>query len=33
MIADRKKHLSDTTIIAHHVGYPYMFSKATLIVP
>ena len=33
MIAIRKKHLPDTTIIAHHLRYPYMFSKATLIVP
>ncbi len=32
MIAVQKNYTPDTTIIAHHPGYPYMFSKAMLIV-
>ena len=32
MIAVQKKYTTDTTIIAHHPGYPYMFSTAMLIV-
>tara|TARA_R110002110_G_scaffold165698_1_gene366013 strand:+ start:61 stop:162 length:102 start_codon:yes stop_codon:yes gene_type:complete len=33
MIAVQKKRRTGMTIIAHHPGYPYMFSKAMLIVP
>ncbi len=33
MNAVGKKLPSETTIIAHHACYPYMFFKATLIVP